>query len=232
MVVAHCPSWERKKLCSYYLLCFPFLLNFPPAYSYGKMQKELCCSLLNTLLLVSWAFELAKASWVLSQVQWLAVRWASMLKGSFATQPFLPVCNIAWKRGLQTLLSYYTSTKSINTENRVKQINLPSGTQGKSILIFRFKQEVTLEVSMPGTAAVSVAGFGFGANPSMLWQPGKASLCKHKAVAALLFRHPVGLEDGSGKLGSFCTNPVWEMYNVTMIQRKEAVSKVDLLSNN
>jgi len=37
--------------------------------------------------------------------------------------------------------------------------------------------------------------------------------------AAIRFRHCVGLEDGSRKLGSFCTLPV-KMYNANVIQKR------------
>lgn len=152
MAAAHCSSWDRKKLCPYYFLSFslslpfpfpfsfpfPFPFHLPPLDSYRKRQKELCCSLLDTLIIVFLVFWPGKGQ--LCPLRGSVVG-SQMLEGSFATEP---VRNMAWKQGLQTLLSYYTSTKSISTENRVKQINLSSGTQGKSILIFSLSRRSPL----------------------------------------------------------------------------------------
>lgn len=108
--------------------------------------KKLSCSLLNPFIAGSfWSWQRPAVSSQRFSAWQSDGPWCC---GSFATQP-LPVCNTAWKQGLQTLLSYYTSTKSISTEKQAKWINLSFGTQDMSILIFRFKQEVTLEVSIP-----------------------------------------------------------------------------------
>lgn len=68
------------------------------------------------------------------------------------------------------------------TEKQVKQSNLPSGRQGKSVLIFRVKTEVIFNHLLPGYTAVQHADFLFGPKPAIPWEPSKASLSKAEAM--------------------------------------------------
>lgn len=93
----------------------------------------------------------------------------------------------------------------------VKQINLSSGTRSEFSLIFRVRLELSLNVSMPGSAADLV----FGLRPAQPGQPVQSSSCD-LWFAAFPFRNYAGLEDGSRKLGSLHPIPVWDV-NVDML---------------
>lgn len=139
--------------------------------------------------------------------------------------------HMALKQGLRalycvpiTLLQTSTNTDAHTAENQVKQIDLPFGTPGKSMLIFRVKPEVTLRVSMPGNAAVSLCRFCLWAKASHTvmakqGQP-RQSRRSHLQFAVFPFRDWVGLEDGCRKLGLFCTIPVCEMYSASVLHKR------------